>query len=266
MNAHCRSPYRVTLGSPLWPSGHPGASPSLRERWWGWTWGPRKCGGTRDPETTPSPGRAGRGLTQMGLPIPRDAPAGRPDPAPWGHGCPPCSRRVWDALRRGLAPFSLQQEKGARPAAGQGAAGKRVPWPLCSPVGTGEGLGVARKGEERRESPRRRETSWRVVWRGRWPNPWLAAGPGRRALQRRATDCLARLCLLCVGFAESADLLSPRARLRGDRKEVAAQPRALLPHLPFPGHRSHQICRLCAQGRALPGHSRPGYRRHQGEG
>lgn len=99
----------------------------------------------------------------MGLPIPRDALARRPDPAPWGHGRPPCLRRVWDALLRGLAHFSLQQEKGARPAAGQGAAGKRVPWPLCSPVGTGEGLGVARKGEERRESPRRRETSWRVV-------------------------------------------------------------------------------------------------------
>ena len=99
----------------------------------------------------------------MGLPIPRDALASCPDPAPWGHGRPPGSRRVWDALLRGLARFSLQQEKGARPAAGRGAAGKRVPWPLCSPVGTGEGLGVARKGEGRRETPRRRETSWRIV-------------------------------------------------------------------------------------------------------
>ena len=31
---------------------------------------------------------------------------------------------------------------------------------------------------------------------------------------------------------------------------MVAQPRALLPRLPFPGHRSHQICRLCARGRA----------------
>lgn len=51
---------------------------------------------------------------------------------------------------------------------------------------------------------------------GKRPCPWHAASPGRSSLRRRATDRLARLCLLCVEFVESADPPSPEARLRGD--------------------------------------------------
>lgn len=55
------------------------------------------------------------------------------------------------------------------------------------------------------------------------------------------------LRLLPAESAESADLLSPEARLGGDRKALAAHM-----GITFPGHQSHQICRLCARGRACP--------------
>lgn len=54
----------------------------------------------------------------------------------------------------------------------------------------------------------------------KWPCSWHAAGPGWLSPQRRATHCRTRLCPLPVGFAESADLTSPWARLRGARKEL----------------------------------------------
>lgn len=80
---------------------------------------------------------------------------------------------------------------------------------------------------------------------GKWSCPWHAAGPGGLLPRRRATYRLAGLCVLRVDFVESADPLSLEARLGGDRKELAVHR-----GITFPGHRGHQIHRLCAWGQA----------------
>lgn len=120
--------------------------------------GPTEMRGTRDPETTPSPGRAGRGLTQMGLPIPRDAPAGRPDPAPWGHG-PRHAPGGSGMPSSGASPTSLCSRKREHgQLRGRGRQGRGCPGhfaPPWAPERVSGWPGKVRRDEKAQEGGRR---------------------------------------------------------------------------------------------------------------
>lgn len=166
------------------------------------------------------------------VPMPRDKPASCLHSAPSAWGCPPGCRRVWGALLSRLAASLCSGRSGGwRRQQGQLGGEERAPWPVCSQWELGE----SQKGREGARPVRRsleaRDSMAGSLHSGKGLSQWSCA------MHRRPGS---------VGFAESADLLSPRASLGGDWKELAAWPWALLPHLPFPGHRSHQIRRPCA--------------------
>lgn len=185
--------------------------------------------------------KVAKALLERGCPS-QETLASRPDPAsrgraarwaPGGSGGP----------SPGGSPSALSSRKRSA-ASGWGEEGALA---ILLPLGLEEGLGPGRRDREPQRPWRRQHGGEVTGEEGRVPGsqPGLAARPSGGVPLTAWPGGLLR-----VGFAESAELLSPQARLRGDRKEVAAQPRALLTHLPFPGHQSHLICRLCAQGQA----------------
>lgn len=156
--------------------------------------------------------------------VSREELASRPGPALCGQA----AHRVWDARLPGAGCPSAAG-RGCRPAGRQG----RVPRSLCSPrrCGGSRGSGRAAGPRDRTGGASRRKRRHRR--RPAAPR----SGPRPRGRLR-------------AGRAKTADLLGPRAGLRGDRRELTAWPWAPLTRLPFPGHWSHQIRRLCARRRA----------------
>lgn len=201
--AHCHSLYDVTMGSPLWLSDHPRVS--SRPHWnpsgtghgahgnvGGW-------GAQKQTNNWPRWPRPYLNRTS----IPTEELASRPGPALWGWGCPPGSRQVWAALLPGLAAFLCSGSMA-------GWVGRR---------GCLWGLGRVSSGQSgkagRDQRPQRRCLKAGGSMAGSLP-------PGRTTGPPESCHALPGRARLHLGFAESADLLSPQARLGGDRKALAA--------------------------------------------
>lgn len=186
-----------------------------------------------------------KALLEQGFPSPETCwPVVRIQPR-GGCGRPAVSRRLWDTPL--LGALSLWRDRGWAAAWG-GYLGD-----FASPLEGGRisrrvGRAGRREGSERRVLKRAGGVAEQQR-EGKWPCPWHAAGPGPWSLRRRAPHRLARL--LRVESGESADPPSPEARLRGDRKELAAHMGLVLP-----GH----------LGTGLPGHSGRAVGRHRREG
>ncbi|XP_047548149.1 uncharacterized protein LOC125078925 [Lutra lutra] len=202
---------------------------------WG-DWGSRNNPATRPRRPRPYLNRASHPKSS------RSSLAGPRPPAGF-QGGPGCS------VPPGLSHLSLRPECGwleeeAR-LEGWGGEGTSAG---SLPAGSRGRLEVDRKGSQREKvGEKGSQGGWQPGGehaRGKMAVP-LACGGSWPVVPPEACHGLPGQALLCVEFVESADLPSPEARRGGDRKELAAHI-----GITFLGHHSHQICQLCARGRA----------------
>lgn len=231
------------MGSPLWPEDHPGASSHSSRKPSGTGLGVLgNVGRLRIQKQSSYQAKTAKALLEQGFPSqvvqiqPRGATAARRVPGgsgmPRPRAFPPLSAAgVWLAGRGSWAG-----------GVGRGGHLRRFTphWEQGKARGGPEGL---TEGEGPREGVSGRAAAW---WRARTREHGRAPGM-RRLLAGRPSGGMPRTAWpgSAVEFVESADLPSPEARRGGDRKELAAHI-----GITFLGHHSHQICQLCARGRA----------------